>query len=413
MKNLKNTILNNIGLKLLAIVGAIIMWLVVINISDYSVTVEVDDIPVEQLNGDVLEELDQIYDVEHGDTVDIIVKGRRSIVSRLSRADFRATADLSTMSITNSVQIKVEPKDLSIYDDISITCIDNTMSLILEDKISLQFPIKVNVIGTPKEGYAVGETNATPNIITIEGPKSTLERITEVGTNVSADLKSADFETEGRIYIFDAYGDVVSNDRMVVSNDIVNVKVSMYPVKSIPVNVKVKGKPDEGYGVGEIQYQPQNITIAGPQEKLDKIDEINIDDIRISGLKEDLQTSVNVNDYLPDGVFVAQSSAEIVINVRIEEYVDKTLKIKPENITLNNKNSEYSYDVIVSEGYTINVSGLSDDMADVDIKSLKLSVDCSNLSVGDNINVTLDMNKSDKLEYKTNGVITIVVKEDI
>lgn len=58
----------------------------------------------------MLDELDQVYDVVSGDTVDIIVKGRRSVVGTLDKDDFTAIADLSTMSITDTVSISVEAK---------------------------------------------------------------------------------------------------------------------------------------------------------------------------------------------------------------------------------------------------------------------------------------------------------------
>ena len=116
--------IGHIGYKIAAVLLAIVAWLAVANISDYQTTREISDIPVTQINGDVLDELDQVYDVVSGDTVDIIVKGRRSVVGTLGREDFTAIADLSTMSITNTVTVSVEAKSSSVKDEISITCVD-------------------------------------------------------------------------------------------------------------------------------------------------------------------------------------------------------------------------------------------------------------------------------------------------
>ena len=60
VKNVKNKIFDNFALKILAIVCAILLWLVVLNISDYTITVEIKDIEVNELNGEALEELDQM-----------------------------------------------------------------------------------------------------------------------------------------------------------------------------------------------------------------------------------------------------------------------------------------------------------------------------------------------------------------
>ena len=124
---MKKFFFNNIGYKLLAIIFAVLLWLVVVNITDYTITVKIEDIPVDQKNSDVLEDLDQVYEVVKGDTVDIYVKGRRSVVGNLTAKNFYAYADVTQMSITNSVQIYVEPRNKSLEDEISIEYADNIM----------------------------------------------------------------------------------------------------------------------------------------------------------------------------------------------------------------------------------------------------------------------------------------------
>lgn len=81
--------LGHIGYKISAVLLAIVAWLAVANISDYQTTRQISNIPVTQINGDVLDELDQVYDVVSGDTVDIIVKGRRSVSVHLIKMILR------------------------------------------------------------------------------------------------------------------------------------------------------------------------------------------------------------------------------------------------------------------------------------------------------------------------------------
>lgn len=409
---MKNKILNNFALKLLSVVCAIVLWLVVMNISDYAITVEIDDIPVTQLNGDVLEELDKVYDVAKGDTVDIIVKGRRSIVSRLSASDFSAMADLSSMSITNTVQIFVSPKDKTLEDEISITCIDNTMSLNLEEKVTVQFPIKIRTEGSPKEDFAVGETYASPNVVTVEGPKSAVDRITDVAVSVSVHNKSGSFEDMGDIILYDAYGEPVNNDKITVSQDVVNVNVNIYPVKSVEIKVDIKGTPGTGYEVAEVIYQPQSVLVAGLEENLERIDEIEINDISVSGLTENLETTVDLSKYLPDDIFVAQSGAEVVITVSIEKLVEKSLTPQVRDITLDGKLDGYTYAVDFSDDFEIIITGLDHIIETVDIQQLKPRIDCSALPEGTHNNVTITLNDIDGINYEIIGHVTVTVKAD-
>ena len=226
--------LGHIGYKISAVLLAIVAWLAVANISDYQTTRQISNIPVTQINGDVLDELDQVYDVVSGDTVDIIVKGRRSVVGTLDKDDFTAIADLSTMSITDTVSISVEAKSNTVQSEINITCVDNTMKLNLEEKVTQQFPIKVVTTGSTKNGYAVSGTSSTPNIVKVEGPKSAVEKITEIRASVDVDKKYSSFETESELHIYDAYGEEITNDKITL--DVASAKKIIFAIGPIEVN---------------------------------------------------------------------------------------------------------------------------------------------------------------------------------
>ncbi len=408
---MKKKLLNNIGLKIISIVLAIVFWFVVLNVSDYSMTVKIEDIPVQQLNGEVLEELDQVYDVASGDTVDIIVKGRRSVVTKLGKEDFVATADLSTMSITNTVQIFVTPKVSSLDDEISISYVDNTMKLNLEDKVVTQFPIKVKTEGEPADGYAVGEIEVKPNIVNVEGPKSAVDKITEVRAIVNVSGFSTSCERENTIELYDAYGEVIHNDKLFVSQNNVKLNISVYPVKSVAVNVSTIGTAGTGYDVAQVVYQPKTIQIAGPKEKIDKIASVEIRDLSVSGLTENFETMINVDDYLPEGVFVVGENKDIAVSVTIEKLESVTYDINVKDITLMGKNNKYTYEIVISDGYKVTASGLEDVMDGLDISAVKPNINCAELSIGTNNNVTLVLKDIDGITYETSGTITVIVKE--
>ena len=413
MKNKpKNKMLNNFGYKILSIFFAILLWIVVMNISDATITKQINDIPVEQLNGDVLEELDKIYDVSSGDTVDIIVKGRRSIVGNLSASDFKATADLSTMSITNSVAIKVYPKDSNIEDDISITCVDNTMKLNLEERVTVQFPVKIKTIGNVSDGFAVGIATAVPNIVTVQGPKSSVEKITEVCAVVSVDGVHKDFEKICDIVMYDAYGEVINNDKIAVSDNQVNVNIVIYPVKEVEVLVKVTGTPSSGYGVKDVIYQPQTIKIAGPEEKLKYIHSIQVDDIHISGIKEDLQTTIDLKNYLDEGIIIADTDTQVVVTVDIEEVKDKSFTLTDKSFTLTNRQNGYKYKVTLSNNAKVIISGVSDVIEGINLTDLKLTIDCEDYPIGTNSNCDVQFKEIDGVEIKLDGSVNVEITKE-
>ena len=260
---MKNKPLNNMGLKILSIILALLLWMTVMIVSDYTVKVEIKDIPVTKKNIEVFDKLDKVYDVTSGDTVDIIVKGRRSIVSELKAEDFLAIADLSKMSITNTVQIDVCAKNQDIDNEISISCVDNTMTLNLETKKKEQFPVKVTTTGEPKSGFAVSNTEVLPNIVMIEGPESAINKITEVLVTVDVNNKSEDFKSVKKIKILDAYGEEITNEKIVMKQADAEAAVEINPVKSVPLEIKSVGQPLTGYAVNDIVCQSKEVVIVG------------------------------------------------------------------------------------------------------------------------------------------------------
>lgn len=406
---IKSKILDNFVMKLVSVLIAFVLWLVVMNVSDSMITVKIKGIPVQQINADALEELDKVYDVAKGDTVDIIVKGRRSVVEGLDVDNFIATADLSTMSITNTVQISVTTKNGGIRDEISITCVDNVMRLNLEEKISLQYSVKVKTFGDVKSGYAVCGYQTSPNIITVEGPKSAVEKVTEVGVKVDVSNASNAMDLEGAVVLYDAYGDEISNDKISVSQDMVKVHVDIYPTKEVPVQVDIKGSPKEGYTMSEVLYQPQTVGIAGEPGDLELVDKIVVDDIYISGMDSDLETTVILKDYLPDNVYLKNASEEVVITVGVEKLVSKEIPLKAEDISVLQKTSNKDYYLEVSDDFAVIVTGLDSEVEKITIDKINPKIFSKDMSIGAHDDVELDLTEVDGITYEMKGTAKLTI----
>ena len=107
---MKNFISNNIGLKLLSVLLALLLWLIVMNVEDPAVTRTISDIPVQIINDDVIKSRGYGYTVESGEKVDIRVKGRRSVIDGITTDDFIATADFNSVSSMKMVPIEVNAR---------------------------------------------------------------------------------------------------------------------------------------------------------------------------------------------------------------------------------------------------------------------------------------------------------------
>ena len=107
INKLKDFFTKNIVLKFLAVVAAIFIWFIVMNVEDYNISKAINDIPVRMQNGNTILDNGMVYDITGGETISITVSGPRSVVENLTASYFVATADLSHLSVTNSTTISV------------------------------------------------------------------------------------------------------------------------------------------------------------------------------------------------------------------------------------------------------------------------------------------------------------------
>ena len=94
LKNLAKKLTNNLGLKVLAVLFAIALWIVVVNIDDpvkpaqYTISVTQDNMDYLTSNGKYSETLGG------KNTVTFTASAKRSILEKLSNTDFTAVADM-------------------------------------------------------------------------------------------------------------------------------------------------------------------------------------------------------------------------------------------------------------------------------------------------------------------------------
>ncbi|MDE7367731.1 MAG: hypothetical protein K2N24_10280, partial [Lachnospiraceae bacterium] len=127
----------------MAVLIAFLVWFLVANIEDYSISKTITGIPVAILNEEAITSQDMVYEIVQGRTVDIKVEGRRSVVEKLTIDDFTASADLSELSITNSVQISVDAVSSAIRREINISVVDTMMKVAIEERGEQKLPITV------------------------------------------------------------------------------------------------------------------------------------------------------------------------------------------------------------------------------------------------------------------------------
>lgn len=378
---MKSKITANLGLRIISLFFAFILWLVVNNIENPTVTESYVNIPVKLLNTDLITDAGKVYEVIEGtDVVErVSVKAPKSVHSSLNAGDITATADVSELSSLDTISIKFSS---NVYgEDIeSIKGSIDTVKLNIENKRSKTLALKVGVSGSVAEGHLVGEVTTDQNLVRISGPESLIDRVARAAVEIDVSGFTNDIGTNLDIRLYDEEDRLVQDSRISQNIKSVGVNVNIYQTTEVPVYFGVSGTPTAGYRVsGEPVGNLQTIKIAGKGNIIRNVTAIEIpaEEIDVTGQSADFVTEVNVREFLPDNVFLADASqAKIQVSVSIEQEVSREISVSGKEVELINVPEGFRATVAeIEDGTTIDVIGLSRDVSAIRANELKATFD--------------------------------------
>nr|MBP3598654.1 hypothetical protein [Eubacterium sp.] len=396
---MKNKWTKNLVLKLLSVAVAFVIWLVIINITDPTVSKRFTDIPVEILNENVITTMNQVYEVESGKKVDVTVKAKRSFVEELTEADFQATADLSKLSTVNTAGIDVKLVRTT-KENVELDWNNEVLRIKLEEKDTQQFKVQIATEGDLAESYVLGEVITQPNMIEVSGGVSKIKRIASIGAMIQLNGQDRDFEAEITPILYDSDRDVIDGSNVSFSTDKIVVKVQVLPTKSIPVYVEVSGEPAEGYRHIQTDHKPESILVSGTKAELEKMKSITIP-VSIDGAKEDVEQEIDLTQYVGDCEVVDEFSA-VSVRCVIEKNGKRTFSFVNSDVNIKNlpENMNCSY-IDENKRQTITILGGEEYLQSVTLSSLGASIDVSGLGAGrHNVEVQFDLPENLKLKSK-------------
>ncbi len=399
---MKNRIMKNLWLKLLALVVAFIVWLVIINITDPTISRQFTGIPVDILNENVITSANQVYEVESGKTVDVTVKGKRSFIEELEEEDFYASADLSKLSTVNTAGIQVKLLNKTTKDNFELDWNNEVLRVSLEKRDSRQFKIQITTEGDLAESYVLGEIVTQPNMIDISGGASKVKRVASVGAMLHLNGQSQDFEADVTPILYDDDKDVIDGSNVTFSKDKIRVKIQVVPTKKIPVFVDVTGTPAEGYRHIQTDFKPESVMVSGAKADLDKLKSITIP-VDISDAKKDVEQEVDLTKYIqPSGCKLEDEFNAVSIRCVIEKNGKRTFSFVNTDINVKNlpKDLNFSY-IDENQRHTIHISGSEEDLQGITLTSLGAAIDVEGLGAGRHrVEILFDLPPALKLRSK-------------
>ena len=367
---MKKALTRNLGLKLASLVLAFVLWFLVAQIYDPKDTVTFNNIQVRLINTDLLDEEGKVYEVlDNSNLVRVTVTGPQSIVkSELRRSDIVAEADMSKLTDINTIAITYYCENVS-NDSVEIKGNHDSVRLSVEDKTSKWIKLESNTIGEVASGYMIGNVTLDQTNIEVTGPKSAISQVDHAGVDINVTDSTSSLSANVDIKLYDADGNELTLESVKKNVNSAHMTVEVLATKEVPVEIEYMGVPEDGYmATGEVESSVPTVRIAGTASALAGISAITVpeDRMNITGQSGDLVDIINLKEYLPSNVRLADKSfdGKITATVYIEPIDTKDLTIPADNISITGVPDGMEAEVTsTAEEYDITVSGLTRDVS--------------------------------------------------
>lgn len=383
---MKNKLTHNLGLKILAVMVAIILWMIAVDINDPVDKTVYYNVPVQMTNTSVLTGQNKTYKVkDNTDSVKVTVQAPKSVLSSITRDNITVKADCTKLTDADEIPIEIGVNNEWLEKNIENIQIDKKNLLLdIEDKKTKQLRIEVVKTGTLPDGYVTGKISTETNMMSISGPESAVAPVVRAVAEVSMDSVTSNVEIEIQIRLLDEMGEEISSSDIKKSIDSVKVTVPILKTKEVAVSYSTYGTPEDGYALtGTVTSSADTILIAGKESTIKDITEIVIpaSELDVTDAKENVISVVDIRKYLPTDVSLGDSSfdGKVTLTAEIEPIRRKTIIFSTDVIQILNVPEGWTAEAVADQEARLSISGLQRNLNEVSDATITPHCDVSTL----------------------------------
>lgn len=306
MINLQNLFRKNLPVKILALIASIIMWGYVMNEENPSVNGRYT-VPVEIINAP------EGYDVNMGvREVTLKVRAPRSLMAAAHESDFKAVIDLSG-DTEGEYDEKIRTVIPQGFELLGMS--DDTVHVTMEALIAHGVPVDIVVNGKAAHGMELGEITPSQQYVNVYGPRHLVDSIVKASGKIKLADNNSDFTMRVKLIAVTADGENINN--LAVLPGELDVTVQLVPgegKKIVPVKPAVSGILPEGYVLGEVTVQPNQVELAGANKTLADIKNVDTVPVSLHGVTSTLDKDVELS--LPEGI--ASTVKKVTLHIVIK-----------------------------------------------------------------------------------------------
>jgi len=377
--------------KLLSLFLAFMLWFVGVNINDPVQIQAYPNLPLNvigrehlALNRIVLLNETQI----NNSRIDVSVRGIRSnheLIQRNRAENIQASIDLSTIDFdavfANANGTILIPMDVNVsiqQDYISHEISPSQVELRLDRLGYRSMPIRVEVLGSPREGYEQRDAIPAQTMVRLSGARSALDEVYEVRASIHIDDAYETVEEMEQIVVYNRDGQIITGT-VNLSAPLVHVRVPIFPYAGIPLSVNTIGNESPNYMVTEVVIDPPTIELVG---NLDEITSINLGNIDINNAEETIVQTFDISQALQDTGLTIRAGAptEATATVVIEGVISRDFSIPLSSLFVSGATRPYTF--VNAGALSLSLRGRESIINALNLNQISASINLTGLGVG-------------------------------
>jgi YbbR domain-containing protein len=302
MKNAFRWVISNLGLVILSLLLALLVWVVAVEQENPTIEQQYPSpVPIVFVGqGEDVVVYEQ--DVMH---VLVTLRTAELVWTSLRLDDFHAEVDLSGLGDGQHdlpIQVSVDEGPAIIR-----TVVPADVTVRIERIAQAVVPVNLRIEGNTALGYVAQTAQVTPMSVTVEGPASQVAQVTQAAVEISVDGRRADIAGEFPLQAQDGSGDIVPHVDLTPARVAVSVPIEqLRGFQELAVTLAVEGQIAPGYRISNITVDPPVVTVYGSQDAIDAIAQspgyLETAPLSVEGLWENVEERLALD--LPSGVFL-------------------------------------------------------------------------------------------------------------
>ena len=389
----------------LAVLGAVIAWMVVTIIVQPGTTNMIYNVPVDYTYDSSAYTSRGLSIVSAEDkTVNLKLSGDGYTIGGLAASDFVVYPDWSSVRDSGEKNLRLLVRGAnSLLNGITVTIdgSDNTVDVVFDvvEEKTLPVTTTTNYL-TISDGYILYSTEVSKETVTLSGPSSELDKVVTCTAEVTytGELDSSvTLETPLRFYT--SGGTEVKFEYTELEESTVDVTLQVYKMATLPVNVTFINAP-RGFDNSVLVYalSRQQLKVAGPAEKIDALSTLSIGTIDLSTFS--LNKTYEMPIDLPSDIYLLDNISSITVSFDCSNLETKTLNLPSSCVQVVNLPSTYQLTVETDRLMNVILCGPKGAMETLTPEQVVIEIDAEDFSVA-----TGQQNIACRLYVPSNGKI--------